>query len=810
MAQGYLRRVGIPVFQVKFKCLTKGMFVKKTKTKWVHNPEREWEFFDALAKENPDFIVCNDPAALGYITGVYNSLALCRGGIYKCELPDGRLIPAIVVNNLRMTKVTKTGSWALLSDIQKLKRWISGNVRHEAKFTYSVAHSLEDIHTFAKSLPDVELMAIDIETTAVYISCVGYTCLYKDGRVRSFVIPLINPQKEGGAHWPEEWEEIEVWKYIAKINDCAAPKVMQNGSYDSTYFVVYRVPVRNYVADTLHGWHSVWCEAAKRIDFIASICMDSYQFWKDEGKEDAKDDVKGGKIPKSAEGIENYWRYNALDTHNTLHCWMFIAQVLCKPSLTWALENYRQEMRQQFGPAFAMSMRGVRCNSKLQAYFSIALQEQSDTAKRELLQAADDPEYNPYSAPQTCGILYDVLKLKPYGRKGRTTDEKVLMMIKEQNIFVDWFVEKLWATKKPQTLVSKYGSGVTLNGRFMYKMSAAATETGRYGSKAHDLWVGTNVQNVPYIMRPMLEADDGYVMFDIDYAQSDAYFTAFDMEELNFIETMLSDKDTHCVHAAFFFKIGYDELERARVAKEAWCTHNQTGVRSITKRIVYGANYNMAGPTLLMTMTRKPVIAAAEQLGYKDAATWPDKKLIHLCNAFLNKYFQMYPQLKPALAKKLQESAAKGNTYTCAFGRTRLYFGKLSDPKVEREFAAFIGQGGTAGNINKALDNIYYGFTDRNGEYRELEKEGVQLLFQVHDSIVGQVPNDKLYLIRDVQDAMNNVCELHGRSFTVPTEPDVGFGWGKRLMGYDDNVTLADIQAHDAKWWDGWKAGKAL
>lgn len=809
MAQAYMRRAGISVFDVKFKTLTQGMFIKKTKTKWVHDPEREDEFHASVAKENPDFIICNDAAALGYITGKYNSLALCRGGIYKYNC-NGRLVPVLVVDKLHKTKVTKTGGWVLVQDMQKLQRWLTGNLRKEAKFSYTVCHSLQDVQKLVAHLPNIHTIAIDIETTAVWVSSIQYTCLFKDGRVHTWVVPFINPTKKGGCHWEEEYEEVAVWEAIAKINDSEAYKVMQNGSYDSTYFVVYLVPVRNYVADTLHGWHSIWCEAAKRLDFIASICMDTYQFWKDEGKEDGKDDTKGGKIPKTAVGIENYWRYGALDTHNTLHSWMFILQVLSKKSLAWAVENYKNEMRQQFGPAFAMSMRGTKCNKTLQNYFAIELQTQSDIARRELLWAADNEDYNPNSPPQTQEMLYDIFKLKPYGRKGRTTDEKILRMIKEQNIFADWFVEKLWETKKPAALVSKYGKGVTLHGRFMYKMSAAATDTGRYGSKAHDLWVGTNVQNVPYIMRPMLEADEGYVLFDIDYAQSDAYFTAFDLEELSFIETMLSDKDTHCVHAAFFFKMAYDKLETARRAKEPWCTHNQTGVRSITKRIVYGANYEMQGPTLLITMTRKPVISAAERLGYKDAATWNDKKLAKLCDAFLQKYFQMYPGLKPALADRLKESAANGNTYTCAFGRTRLFFGNLGDSKIQREYAAFIGQGGTAGNINKALDKIYYGFTDRHGNERKLEEEGTQLLFQVHDSIIGQVPDTRLDLIADVQDAMNNECTLHGRTFTVPTEADVGLGWGKRLMSYSEGMELQTVKDHDAKWWAKWRAGEAV
>jgi len=107
-------------------------------------------------------------------------------------------------------------------------------------------------------------------------------------------------------------------------------------------------------------------------------------------------------------------------------------------------------------------------------------------------------------------MLYDVFGLQPYKRKGRTTDEKILKMIKDQNIWAAWFVEKIWEYKKPANNVSKYGNNIGRNGRVLYKMAAGATDTSRYASRGHDLWCGINIQNMPYLMRPMIEPDPGY------------------------------------------------------------------------------------------------------------------------------------------------------------------------------------------------------------------------------------------------------------------------------------------------------------
>ena len=815
VTQGYVRKLGFNLYDFQFVCLTAACLIKETKTRWVANKEKEPDFRKKLVGLKPDMIVCNDKAALNYITGKYTSLAKCRGSIYNYEG-----IPVLVIDDMLNTRRTEIGGWVALQDLGKLKRWTSGNMREEPKFEYTVCHSVAEVEILLKIAEIASVVSVDIETTGTTISSIQYTCMWQNDaklhKVYTWNVPFINPLKIGGCHWETENEEIIIWSLIRKINATEAYKVLRNGSYDSAYFLKYRIPLRNYICDTLHGWHSIWVEAPKRLDFIASIALDKYCYWKDEGKvEDKKEDLKGGKIPKTKDGMDSYWLYGSLDTHNTLLCFRFILAVMTEKKLTWATENYRQEMRQQFGPALTMTMRGIKCNRKLQTKFAVELTDQSAVAEEDLKTALGDPLFNPRSPIQLKRVIYDLFGAQPYGRgKQRTsTDEKVLTMIKDQNPFLNWFVEKLWECKKPANNASKYGSGITLGNRMMYKMCAGVTDTGRYASKGHDFWVGTNIQNLPYIMRPMLEADEGYVLFDIDYSQSDAYFTAFESGDEKFMATMLSEQDTHCVHAEFFFKKPYQELYDAHKNHDDWCSHNVTGVRSITKRVVYGANYLMAGATLLLTMSREPVRAAATFLGLPHAARLNDKQLIKLCDAFLAKYFNMYPRLKEWLFHEaIPKAISAGNLAECAFNRKRIFFGNLNENKTQREFAAFFGQGGTAGNINQALDNIYYGMgkaeiAKRTGDVKmqrlleNLEREGVRLLFQVHDSIIGQIPRGRLDLIPAVQIAMANTVQINGREFTVPTEASVGLAWGKRLMDWRDDITLEDIEAHDKSWW---------
>jgi len=798
VAQNCLRNAGIKILDVTFTNIAPNSLRKRTKTLYEAVPEKEPVFIKKLTMLQPDFIVINDKAALSYITGgKYTSLALCRGSIYVYNL-GGRLIPCLVIDTIGKTRFVKTAMWILVNDIKKLKRWITGDIRNEPKFNYTVCKTKNLIDEFNLFASNSIAIALDIETSVGHISCIGYTCVNISGVVHTYVVPFIDGSASDGCFWKEEADEVYAWEVIKIVNANKSYKIMQNGSYDAAWLLRTRMPIHNYICDTMHGFHSIWCELPKRLDFCASIAMDTYTYWKDEGKEDAKEDTNKTRIPKSVSGMENYWRYNALDCHSTFGVWRFIMAHFNVPKLKWAMNNYSNEFQQQFGPAFAMTMRGCNYNPKLLKSMANEMQTGSDKARKEL-QLAFGEDFNPNSPIQVKEIIYEVFKVKPYKKKGQTTDEKVLKMVYAQNPMAAWFMDTLWACKKPANNISKYASNINYKGRCAYKLGAGITDTGRYSSRGHDFWCGINIQNMPEDMRVMLEPDAGCILYDIDYAQSDSYFVAFDLQDKQFMENVLSDKDTHCLHTSFFFGRNYDEIALAHKNHEPWTSHKLTGVRSISKKISHGANYLMGGGTLFITMERERVIAAAIARGYPDAMNWSDNKLIKLCDAFIASYFKMYPEILPALGRKADAAIANGNIASCYGGRTRMFFGDLNDESIQRVFASFFGQGGTAENINKSLHNLYW-----SDFGRELEKAGHRILLQVHDSLVGQVPAtaEGIQMVEAIRLSMENECELHGRKFIVPCAAQVGLGWGKRMQDYNTNLTIEQVNSFDNTWWE--------
>jgi len=812
----YVRKAGLSMANVRITTnLTQGLQVKRTKTKMMAEPQRKDEFAArltaAIHKYQASCLIINDWVALEYITGKHQSLDLTRGSVY---FVNG--LPAIVVDSLRLQgrgtgrggsklAVVNHAGWLLLQDLKKVKRWHEGEQKHEPAFNYRLVRTSEDIEAFERDAESAVCIAMDLETTGAgkgsLISCSGYAMLQPDGRVLSWVVPLLDPTAAEGTHW-DAATFGKLLSRLRRVHASGTPKIMQNGSYDTHYYVRYRMPLRHWILDTAVAFHSIWPEIPKRIDFICSIAVDHYRFWKDEGKADKKDDEKADALPTTANGWEKYLRYCALDCHYTLLAGMFCARIISE--VDWVRTNYRESMRQTLGPAAAMSLRGVRVSQSLQAAFAQLNEQRAFEHEQRLFTMVNDTEFNPNSTVQVASLIYDVLQGKPLPKYGRSTDEKTLNIVMTQHPLIDRVVREIWAVKKPRNNMSKYGplrmsgdrrwNGLGLwNGRWLYKMNAIGTETGRYSSKASDFWIGTQVQNIPYEMRAVVEPDPGYILFDFDYSKADFWHTAFASREPEMMRVALqTDLDVHCYHASKFFSKPYEAIYTGYRAKEHWVVDSLRGVRQNAKRIVYGANYLMAGMTLFLQMGKEAVDATAAAMG-KDTAHWRIDQYVKFCQSLLDFYFDvMYPNLLNWLEEQTRRVTNNGNRAVCAGGRTRTFFANLmSDKAGQRELASYYGQGGTASTMNRVMDHIYYSGID---------SQDLMLLFQVHDSICGQVREDKLHLLRDLHAAMEIENEMHGQRFVIPVEGDVGYGWGFRMCGWHPDITIDEIREADEKW----------
>lgn len=808
MFLGHLRDGGINPVNCVFQNLTYKCAVHKKKgrkTEWVLRDEAHAAVYKRLEPfKNWPLIICNDPVFLAAITkDRHRSLFQCRGSVYQ-PWPDRP--PILVFDDVVRTRYDKHAGMVIACDVKKAKRWATGKQIPQPVNNYTLVCDDDTIEKFRSDGENALAIAMDIETSGAgptaQITVSGYSMLRHDFSVHTYVVPFVAPWMPEARFWPDDMF-ARALEAIRAVHDSEAIKIMQNGAYDSSYFLRYRIPPRNYVYDTAVASHAFWVTQPKRLDFLASIYCDFYAFWKDERAESAADDAEKSdvKVPQTKSGFIDYCKYNAADCYYTLMVALVQSNMLAHENNDWVLDNFTRHMRAWVGPAFHMASTGVAVDKEVQQALSTRWQTEHEQNLADLRVMVNSPDFNPNSPQQVAAFLYDFVRTAPIPRKGKSADEKVLKLVATQGVIEAAVIAQIGKTKKPANNQSKYGIDpetgrsnlFLLNDRWLYSMNPIGTKMERYASKKHHFWCGTNIQNVPYEARAMVKPDRGFVLVDADYSASDAWFTAYSADSEKMIALINDERDTHCVHAAAFFRKTYEEILEGYKAGADWVVHSTEGVRQNTKRITYGANYLMAGYTMLITMGPEAVIATARAMGHDNAPGWDWKELTDFCQSLIDFYFnEMYPDLKPWLEQEFIQIAADGGFATSIGGFRRKFFGDpMSDNEVQREIASFFGQAGTARNINNAIDKLYYG--------TDFFRQGGRLYFQCHDSLVAAVPEELMHeLVPVLHDAMYlESTAFSGKKFRVPVGIDVGYGWGKSmLIKYRKDLTIRELRDH--------------
>lgn len=661
------------------------------------------------------------------------------------------------------------------------------------------------------------IIAADIETTGLHISCCGFACEHpKLPYTFVFVIPFFmnTPTADEGMFWATDHMFAQADKLMRDVLESPVPKIHQNGTYDLTLYTRYGIMVDNMIWDTQHLLHAMFPSMDKALYNVAALFLDNYRYWKEDAKDASKDKTKEKTyMPTDIKGHLLYWRYNGLDCAYTLEAYMALIRYwkddgqtvglpAFAPRLDYVWRNYVREYLVQFGPCFYMSMTGMKASPKIQQQLSLTLSAQAKIKLGELREIVADPTLNPNSPPQLQKLYYDILRMPKDKRKGRTTDKRTMANTANVHPLFSYVINAVNEAKEPANNASKYGSLPLWKGtRLLYNMKASTTVTARLSSSQHNFKVGTNFQNYPKIMRIFAVAEKGEVLCSADYSQSDSYFVAFESQDKVMIETVTNDRDTHSEHVEFFFGYEYSKVVAGDKAKEAWVTHPISGCRQIIKKVTHGTNYDMGGATMLQNVQKPAAIALVTALlGSKhatsfaksmgatravlmQAANLPTAALEKACEYAQSLYYKRYPELARWKKSAVTQAVLDG-------GRIRMFGGTttvmLCDPRKNQRFVpAAYGQGGTSGNTNNALIRLYY----LNGDMWE---EGYRLTLQVHDEIISSLPENNLSLVERKRKIMETPCEIRGRKFTIPVSADISYVWSEKYSveynGKDEEV----------------------
>lgn len=131
-----------------------------------------------------------------------------------------------------------------------------------------LAPTLEDLADFeALHMGEATVCATDVETKRGQITCLSFAPSVH----HSIVVPFWQegPQPH---YWRTLSDELAAWKWVRKwIESPTLVKVMQNGCYDTMYFMAHGMKPRGCVADTMLQHHSLFCELRKGLGFLGSV-----------------------------------------------------------------------------------------------------------------------------------------------------------------------------------------------------------------------------------------------------------------------------------------------------------------------------------------------------------------------------------------------------------------------------------------------------------------------------------------------------------------------------------------------------------
>lgn len=704
-------------------------------------------------------LICNEKTLRNIVDYPKATLDSYRGSKLPLDFPNK------VLNKLHQIHTVAHGRFIFDRDISK----VTPKNTPPQNFSFRVLDNTLEFQEVYNHISTAVLIAYDVETLTLLenkkelkagetiISCAGWSCLYPDGSIETYVLPLVD---FGTDHWTDDVDYIEAIQLLQKINATPIPKVMHNGTYDCTHSIVYHAEPNNYCLDTMYMHHAEFSELPKSLDFVASLYLPDYMQWKDESS-----------MSTANGSIYDYWQYNAKDTWYTLR--ICIAQLKEVPK--YARDNYVSMFKLVY-PCLYCAFEGFNIDNNLRAALEKAALAQLDTNRTLLRTYFADDEFNPGSWQQVEKYIYNIMgAVKPrIGKSKSCTDAKNLTEVGNQHPLLAQLTKLILDYKTHQKAVGTYFTFLQKNGRLLYNLNPFGPETGRMSSNSSSFWAGTQIQNIPKYAKGMLIADDGFELVEIDNSQSEARCTAY-LAQDDALRKALEDPDYdfYKTLGTLFFQIPYEDVTDFFRNK-------------VLKRVVHGTNYMMGAKTFLENIGAKILHEAAGVLGYTltTSPTRGNKKemtLIQFCTMLLNLYHEPFNKIRPWY-KDIQYEVSTTGYLKSPSGYTRRFFGDIvKNHSVLRGAVAHLPQNLSVVILNKGFWRIYKDMVVQPVE--GLKLGDYRLKAQVHDSILGQYRKElRDKCIRMMLERMDNPVVINGKELRIPLDANYGDSWGTESL----------------------------
>jgi len=455
-----------------------------------------------------------------------------------------------------------------------------------------------------------------------------------------------------------------------------------------------------------------------------------------------------------------YFTYNGLDSAVTreLHDILY--------PQTWDLYEFEKKL---MGPCLAMMRRGFKIDLVQREYLAIEYKNKIESIlariKSTVGNLTSNEDFNPNSYKQMQQLLYEDLMYPEQfaykkGERVVTTDRDALERLYKLYSRCRPLIALLLTLRDAEKIYSVLTKGLD-DGRWTFSINIGGTETGRFSSSKSPVGLGSNIQNLTNKMRVLFIPDEGYTLVSVDLKCAESKGVAYLALDENYIAACNSED----VHTMVAKDVWPDKVQDRESADAHY--YRDYSYRDMSKRGQHGSNY-YGTPYTMARHLKVPQVVMED---------------------FQTKYFNKFPDIREGHRSTAIELQKTGQL-TTPLGRRRQFWGRLRDDTTLREAIAYVPQSLIADITNMGLYKVWH----------YLEPKGLQVLAQCHDSVVAQIPTNKVAeLLPLMVQYMTATVEVNGLEMTIECDAEVGNNWGK----FNANPERGPLNLEGLKKWKG-------
>lgn len=603
---------------------------------------------------------------------------------------------------------------------------VADNNIHNTEQSYHLANTESEIKKLIDLLKEADVVCFDTETTDINpnnCELVGMSFAIKSHE--AYYVPFPEDQSKA---------KERLAQFEPVFNDKDKMLVAQNVKFDLLVLKWYGMDIQCRLFDTMVVHYLLEPELRHNMDYMAESYL-KYQPVSITSLIGKKGKNQGNMRDVPVEKVKDY---AAEDADITFRLYEYLAPRLKEEGLDDLYWNIEAPLIYVLAD---MEKAGVNLDRAYLEQYSIELDGKLKEVERTVYDKAGK-RFNIGSPKQVGELLFDVMKI-PYRwsktKSGQySTDEEKLSELAQEHEIAQKILDYRSISKLKSTYVDALPSLINpKSGRIHSSFNQALAATGRLSSN------NPNLQNIPIktaegrkVREAFVPKDDDHVLLAADYSQIELRLIAEISRETAMLEAFKAGHDIHSSTASKVYNTPLEEVS----------SDQRRNAKTVNFSIIYGA-----GSTNL-----------SKQLNIKRQEA---KDLI-------DQYFEQYQGLKKYMKDTVEYAREHGYVKTL-LGRKRKLRDINSRNNMVRSGAERMAintpiQGSAADMIKIAMIDIWRAFS----------QEGIktQMILQVHDELVFDVPKDELEKVKPIiekkmREAMPNL------EVPIVVEMDTGHNW---------------------------------